>query len=342
VKRAALALLLIASGARADTVWDRAIETGSPNIHRDLYEKEMADGDEYTLLANSRTSNTATIRHSLELALVSYRNAAKALPTAGEPYYRIGELLHTFYFECDFVGGWSPPTCNNSDLTKARELVDAWDAFEARSPLDPRINEILYPRAIARTKLVMVEPAKAPQYLNGALRDYEAVIERWKYGLFSRRYEIAKDTLYGNLAETYMMLGRLDDAIDAYKEAIHSGGDSSIVYGLAVALDRDERTQQAFNLIRSKNAIADWEAFQARFSQGHVFYVPRGEENYYFALVEEALGAYDRAMTHWQAYIASGAHPQYQPRAKAHLEALKTQKRLKPPLPSLDVFEGIR
>jgi len=342
MKRAALALILIASAARADNVWDHALKTGAPDVNRDLYDKEMADGDEYTQLANSRSSNVATVRHSLDLALVSYRNAAKALPDAAEPYYRIGELIHSFVFECDFLQGWQPPTCNNEDLQKAREMVDAWDAFEARAPLDPRVTELLYPRAIARTKLVKEvrsDPKKAQQYLMGALRDYEAAIERWKDGIYAKHYELAKDTLYGNLAETYMMVGRLDDAIDAYKEAINAGADTSVVYGLAVALDRDERTTQALNLIRSKNARADYQIYVQRYANHQIFYVPDGEAFYYFALIEEALGAYDRSIEHWQQYIASGAHAQYQPRAKAHLDALLAQKRLRPSLPSLDLFE---
>jgi len=339
MRRAALALVLIASAARADNVWDHALQTGAPDVNHDLYDKEMADGDEYTQLANSRSSNTATVRHSLDLALVSYRNAAKAMPDAAEPYYRIGELIHSFVFECDFLQGWQPPTCNNEDLQKAREMVEAWDAFEARAPLDPRVTELLYPRAIARTKLVKGEPAKAKQYLMGALRDYEAAIDRWKYGIYARHYELAKDTLYGNLAETYMMVGRLDDAIDAYKEAINAGADTSVVYGLAVALDRDERSAQALNLIRSKNARSDYQQFMNKYVNHLVFYVPSGEEFYYFALIEEALGAYDASIQHWQQYIASGAHPQYQPRAKAHLDSLLAQKRLRPSLPSLDLFE---
>src|SRR5262245_14685149 len=237
MKRAVLATLLIATGARADTVWDRALETGAPSVDRDLYEKEMSDGDDFVRLANSHGTSLANVKHSFELAIVSYRNAAKAMPKAAEPYYRIGKLIQEFYFDCQPDPlNMPPPTCDRNEvhlneLKMARRLVEAWDAFEARAPLDPRVTELLESRAIARTKLVTEEPKKATQYLNGALADYEAALARWKDGLYANRY--SKKLLYGNLAETYMMVGRLDDAIDAYKEAWAAGGNISVVYGMA-------------------------------------------------------------------------------------------------------------
>ena len=48
-----------------------------------------------------------------------------------------------------------------------------------------------------------------------------------------------------------------------------------------------------------------------------------------FALAEEAFGQYEAAAVEWRAFIKSGAHPQYQPRAKQHLTALQG-KRNKP------------
>jgi len=344
MKRAILATLLVATGARADTVWDQALH---PEPDRDVYEAEMTDGDEFASQAASHSGSYAAIKHSVDMALISYKNAAKAMPAAAEPYFRIGAVIHGFY-ACEISELPQPPTCHQGEayeLKYSKDLVEAWDAFEARAPLDPRIAEFLDVRAIARTKLVKLEPQSAQRHLNGALRDYEAAIERWKDGLYARNFEIRKEQLYGNLAETYMMVGRLDDAIDAYKESLLAGGDTSVKYGLAVALDRDERTQQAIDLIRgnkSSNPINDFELYKERVQRGYVFYVPDGEQYYYLALIEEALGRYSDAMEDWRNFIQSGAHPQYQPRAKAHLEALKTQKRLRPPLPALDPFEGLR
>ncbi len=75
--------------------------------------------------------------------------------------------------------------------------------------------------------------------------------------------------------------------------------------------------------------------------QGGTFFVPEGEKFYYFALSDEAFGFEDEAIENWQRYIKSNAHPEFQPRAKAHLDVLlaKKQRRkavpIDPPWPEL-------
>ena len=70
--------------------------------------------------------------------------------------------------------------------------------------------------------------------------------------------------------------------------------------------------------------------FHRKVSVSHqTFFVPYGEEFYYFALAYEAFGMTESAIEYWQKYLMSGAHPEYQPRAKAHLDPLLAERRRK-------------
>jgi tetratricopeptide (TPR) repeat protein len=172
---------------------------------------------------------------------------------------------------------------------------------------------LLFHRAVLHTRLVTKE------HLEAATRDYEKIMART---------DEPDETVLANLAETYMMLGRLDDSIETYRQALRTSRNTETVYGLAVALDRDERGGQARDLIigQGEQQMAD---FHRKVNEGSTFFVPRGEEFYYFALAYEAFGETDKAIDFWQKYIQSGAHPEYQPRAHAHLDPMLADKKRK-------------
>jgi tetratricopeptide (TPR) repeat protein len=319
-----LLVAVLASAAQAD-VWQRALDRDTIDHH--AFEEAIAKGDEAAIAANSRSVSLPQVKRDLDTAIEQYRLAAKANPKSPEPYFRIGMILNSFFFECEEPP--APPTCSGRmNSEKAREIVDAWDTFEKLSPLDPRINELLLKRAILKTKLVAQAPSEK-RLLEDAMRDYQTLIER-DDGLMN----MALDGVIGNLAETYMMLGRLDDAIDSYRDAYRAGGRGSVIYGLAVALDRNDRAEDAMTLIRDLG-IAGKDRFQQDLDLGRIFFVPFGEHHYYMALAEEAFGNYDKAIDEWKQFVRSGAHPEYQPRAKQHLDALLAKKNLrwKPPTP---------
>jgi len=326
MKRIALTTLLAATvlfGSYAHAnVWDDAIKAGAPDPDQIKYESEMAQGDEHARLSNVRSTSYAEVKNQVGLAVASYRAAALAKPTEGEPYFRIGRVLYSHYLECDDTSRRSM-LCNPKQLnrSKAEDVIAAWDAFEQRAPLDPRVSvgafgdtEILFRRAILRTKLA----TKA--HLDAAAKDYEKILARMDTS------DGPGEHVIGNLAETYMMVGRLEESIEMYKQALRGAADTSTWYGFAVALDRDERTAQALEVI-STLGKSQRDEFHNRVAQGATFFVPEGEKFYYFALVDEALGFDDDAIDYWRQYINSGAHAQYQPRAKAHLEALQKKKR---------------
>jgi tetratricopeptide (TPR) repeat protein len=273
-----------------------------------------------------------TVRNQVTMAEDAYRKAISLRPDAAEPYFRIGSLLLHFYLDCN-SGRDRPLTCDQNpsfvNIPATRRALTAWDEFEARAPLDPRVNEMLFHRGIYRTKLVVAtrDAKEAKQLLAGAAADYEALLARTD-GTSGHDSSL----LLGNLAETYMMLGRLDEAITTYERALRSGGLISTVYGLAVALDRDERGETALDVIRDQG-VQQLQVYKHELTEGQVFYVPAGEEYYYVALAYEAFGEIDESIDCWNRYIQSGAHPEYQPRAKEHLELLQKNRKVRPRLP---------
>ena len=345
MKRLALIALVIAHTASAD-VWQHAIDAGSPDALQDVYETALRSGDELASQATAQAASREAIRALVQHAATSYRSAAAAKPKEPESYYRLGRLIYSFYFECTS----SPIQMNPSplciadpsyfDRKHAEEVIAAWTTFEKLAPLDPRLGvmrddgtatvpsidfQLLFHRAVLHTRLA------GKTDLEAATRDYEEILAR---------ADDPDETVLGNLAETYMMLGRLDEAIDTYRQALRTSLRSETVYGLAIALDRDERGGQARDLILSQGeqAVTD---FEKKVRDGSTFFVPSGEEYYYFALIYESFAMDESAIEYWQKYIQSGAHPEFQPRAKAHLATLladKNKKVLKIESPWHDLF----
>jgi len=325
-----IALLLCSQNARAGDFWSTISEDDAAAMARRNYEKAMEEGDSLASLAISHATNNDEMKRQLQLAIRAYENAELARPDAPEPHFRAGLVLRNFFVECsDHVGlTWCIPG-HPSPIDAAR-MADEWMAFVKLAPLDPRVDyELMFDIAIANTHAVAREtnPDKARPRLEAALSFYQAALERVNL--------IDQNTTQrlGNMAETYMMLGRLDEAISTYEEIVRGSADSETTYGLAVALDRDEQGQKARELIRALGAD-EFERFKASVVKGETFFVPDGEVYYYLALCEDAFGVDDRAAIDWQRYIDSGAHPQYDDRAKANLAALAKHKHKPPASPA--------
>ena len=319
-------VVALATPPAAADVWKHAIEGKDV---QDTYEASLAEGDAFATRANARGLTASAVAKLVDQAIDQYQQAAKVRPAEGEPYYRIANVLESYFTDCSTytVRGLNmPPTCLGNgrvDLRRAEQTVTAWEEFEKRASLDPRLADSLFSRAILRTKLV--QSAKTPKHLlEGALADYRALLDRADGLTIS-----PPEQVWGNLAETYMMLGKMEDAIEAYHIALRLGGDSSTAYGLAVALDRDGSPAEALEVIRSQSEQA-FVQYRSRYARGEIFYVPQGEEYYYLALVYEAWDRIPQAIEFWRQFIRSGAHPQFQPRAKQHLDALQAQVKAQP------------
>lgn len=333
----ALALGFALCATAHASVWDRALVSPEDEAAKELYDAKMLEGDTATLTSTIQSTSIKNSLESIRRAEAAYRAASKLRPREAEPYFRIGNLLYQMHFDCEQQSSQLSqlPTCDPMYATPKRmELtLDAWDEFERRAPLDPRVGEILLKRALLNTKLVNGSPSDH-RHLEAAARDYQAALDR-SDGLATTR---GSEQLLGNLAETYMMLGRLDDAVATYQRAIAVGAARvSTVYGLAVALDRNDSGDQALRYILGQG-VTGFDSFNKDYLQRSVFFVPEGEANYYFALANEAFGNYGSALEFWNRYLASGAHPEFQPRAREHIEQLRKKRvrAVEPPLPDPD------
>lgn len=301
--------LVAAAPARAGSPWAEHSRTAA-----DLeYQVQMARGDDLAVQAMEARGMRSVQRrrwvpwHELAVrAVEAYELAAEARPDAAEPHYRAAEILHSSFLD-------SPSTTSEPvlpDRVVAERALAHWQAFAERAPLDPRVTATLFDRALVRTRL-----ATEPDFQQ-AISCYETLVERSDLRSLSAE-QVA--TWLANLAETYMMVGRLADSIETYQRALEYRADFTYGYGLAVALDRDRQTALAREVMLSY-AVTDR---MRDLRRGSVFFVPEGEIEYYLALGHEALEDFDQAAIHYRQFIASGAHPRYQARAAENLRRVE-------------------
>jgi len=318
---AAAALCTVSGAARGDDLWARATEPGEAEVARRIYDENMRVGDEYVIVAAADSTRSADKRRFALRAVLAYQTAARARPDAAEPHFRAGLAMHTFFVDCDRATPLCTPT--HSPPREVEQVLAHWSEFERLAPLDPRIDgHFLFERALLHTKI------GTTPHIEQALVDYKKILERGDMASGGGNGALPFEdwgTTYSNMAETYMMLGRLDEAIAAYRDALRFRQHTPYFYGLAVALDRDEQGAQAREIIVALG-LHSFEAFQAEVASGATFYVPDEERYYYYALAAEALGLDEPALQSWDRFIASGIYPAYQPRARANREALARRR----------------
>ena len=284
------------------------------------FQRHMERGDKLAIEA----ANTGMLRrrpgrrpigwsHAKELAkqaVRAYERATGVAPNAAEPHFRAAAVLNRHLLSSDSLA-------LNSAVLRDRKYADRalehWRAFATLAPLDPRVTDTLFDQALVHTRLATEDDFRA------AVRCYEILLERTSSAGGMRDF----GTYYGNLAETYMMIGQLADAIATYERALEYGNSPIHGYGLAVALDRDGQNERAREVMLTYAMADRLSALQ----RDGVFFVPRGESDYYLGLGYETLGDTTRALKYYRRYIKSNAHPRYQPRAKAHIKALEATKK---------------
>ena len=302
---AVTAALLAAAPARADDLWSAVAVTAEQDRAQREYDRAMLDGDDaVTAAANTQIRDVR--QRLVDRAIIAYELAARARPDDPEPHFRAATVLRDFLVECkprhDVV---CPPAITPA---QAARMIEHWNMFERLAPGDPRIpEEILFERALQRTRL------GTDADLIAASADYRKLLDARPNG--------DPSTVLGNLAETYMMLGDLDRAIETYRQTMAHGADLSQEFGLAVALDRDEQGTEARTIMAARGP-AGLARFQLALLGNDIFFVPVGEEQYYLALGAESLGNPSEAIARWDEFIASGAHPQFAARARHNRDAL--------------------
>jgi tetratricopeptide (TPR) repeat protein len=283
------------------------------------YDKAMRLGDGYAVRAASEirprvrgyppVRPTVTQLSLAERALKAYEDAAKADPTKGEPHYRAAVVINAHWLANE--SHYSPMLAPH-----ARRAVHHWQEFERLAPLDPRVRAMLNTRTLVRTKLA------SDKDFEHALADYERLMR-----LSPSDSLIADEAArrLSNMAEIYMMLGRLDEAITRYKESLDYAHEPSHALGLAVALDRDGQRVKAREVARTYFSESAWARFKYHLEEDLVFFVPPGEVYYYDGLIHEVFDMPSEAIDRYRSFIRSGAHPQFQARARENIEDLRKQ-----------------
>lgn len=326
----ALAAPSATAGGKPSDFWYELARDPASEVAEREYDAQMLEGDSNLDFAVAEGQVALTRERFLEKAITAYEAAARARPDQAEPHFRAAAALHAFYIECNTRE--SAALCRGTGANPARQqrrmerIIRHWNAFEAKAPRDPRlVDDIYFERAILHTKLATTE------HLALARDDYKKLLAR---ASIEHRYGALAS---GNLAETEMMLGDLDAAIIQYRRTLEVAQSVSLYFGLAVALDRDEQGHLARSLLGTFG-VSGVRQLEEQITHGEVFYVPLGEAYYYLALGYEAIGVDEVALRYYDQFLASGAHPQFAPRARANRAAIveRRSKRVPTDQPRLE------
>jgi tetratricopeptide (TPR) repeat protein len=292
------ALVALPASAPASEFWEPALGSaeGETNVAA-----AMREGDRLAEEAarHSMRSPRRARRLALEAA-EAYERAIAADPAHAVAYYRAAEVIYAHFVRSD--------DAPERELTE--RAISHWRRFVKLEPLDPRVLDVLNRRSLTHTKLVDRE------HLENALEDYRDLL-----ALLDGRSTTPEGmaTWLSNKAEILMMLGRLNESIPLYERSLAYQDRALYAYGLAVALDRDGQTAKAREVMRGYAATDELRDL----TRPGVFFVPDGEIDYYLGLGHDALGNHERALGHFERFVASGAHPQFQDRAREHVQALR-------------------
>ncbi len=255
-------------------------------------------------------------KRTFEDALSAFQEANRHSPTRADGWFWTAKVL--------------------SRLDRSKEAIVAFGKVRRldRSFADP--YTVAFSLGIAYSKVGEFE--NAVQEYDRAIR----VLASRGQGSYDARQNQA--ILEANAAEALMALGRLDEAIQRYQEALslHSGH-TLAWWGLAVALDRDEQTSKAFEAAtRALSGDADMRLL----TSSDVFFIPVGDIHYYSGLGKLAKGDRAGAKQEFEEFLRALPTSAWAPRARAHLVRLGVAPDPKPkrkglaPRPTPGVGDG--
>jgi tetratricopeptide (TPR) repeat protein len=240
-------------------------------------------------------------RRLMAVALTEFRRAARAVPDSGIAHYWVGRSAR-------WLEDWKLAI---SALRRARRL-DADLTEDQRYFLSSKLALAL--SSLGRLEETLREYDLALQLIRGLGPDARQRLTRSPYRV-NLRHEEAR--LLGNSAEFLMALGRLDEALRRYHEALRLHPTETLhQWGLAVAYDRDEQFAKALEYARQ---AASRRQGMRRLTAVGVSFIPDGELHYYQAMGYLALGRFDEARRQWQAYLEKLPDGPWSFRARAHL-----------------------
>ena len=228
------------------------------------------------------------VRRSLE----PLGEAARLCPTSLEVFVLLGQLRVELGLHEEA----------RAALERARVIEDARPCERACPPRDPHLAfELGFVRALAGD-------------LQGSLIEYHRSVDAG--GLGTDQWLLAYD-----LGDTLMALGRLSEAVDAYRRAVKAAPHEAIArFALAVALDRESDREAA--LVELDAALAIDPRLWC-LTSGRYLFVPPSDQHYYLALCALRRGRLEDARRELEAFLGDGPDGPYAARARAHLEALR-------------------
>jgi tetratricopeptide (TPR) repeat protein len=151
--------------------------------------------------------------------------------------------------------------------------------------------------------------------------DYEGAIDGLRRILAGGgAAEAAAGYVHWHLGESYMALGRLDEALASLQQAYRLlPYAANISFALAVAYDRDEEPTQ------SRDALSRALEREPRVSTSSLLsssriWIPADDQHYYLGLAYLGAGEAPRALYHLRRYISTTGEGMWTARARAHLE----------------------
>ena len=154
---------------------------------------------------------------------------------------------------------------------------------------------------------------------------HDAAVAHYRRLLLEPSGEAGLDTLHGNLADCYLALGRIDEAIGEYQAAIALSPRRALYYfGLAVAYDRDERASRA---VEEMGRALELDANLVELGSPSTYFVPAEDVHYYHGLAHQVAAAADpprrlTAIAHFRKYLAVAPPGPWTARAREHLAEL--------------------
>ncbi|MCP4449568.1 MAG: hypothetical protein GY811_30180 [Myxococcales bacterium] len=309
---------LPAAAAQAEELSPTATKTGSSAdfwgvdaSQTAAFEARMTRADSLALLATDYETREIRRAALAARAMSEYEEALKLDPKSSEAHFRAA-LVSLRFLTAENV----PPS------RELRRLIVHLVAFEELAPSDPRLTSLLFARSLARTKLI--GQGGDSRDLERAIGDYDkhlALLDQSNSWVRNRM-----STTLSNRAELLMMLGRLEEAITGYEEAIAIEASISYGYGLAVALDRDGQDFLARDVARTYALLDPSDAL----TQGGTFFVPQGEIHYYQALRAESIANYRTAKTAYEAFLVRLPRSRFAAKARKNLQAIRSKAASQP------------
>ena len=298
LRRCALPVLAALLCARAAAGGEDPAKAAA--ARRKAYDGAMAAAAEMV----DRARQMPSARRELALQAIDlYRRASLDQPQEPEPHYHAG----TVYADI---------------LRDPARAIAAWQRVRALDPKYVHDPDMSFKLGIELSRLG---------------RFTEAVVEYDRAA--SYKAEIGRpDIVLGNSAEAAMGAGLLDESIRRYRLALAAptmdpASTALHLFGLAVALDRDEQVHAAREIMLR---ALDLDPHRASMGpERGVFFVPEGDHHYYEALAQLHAGRPAEARYEFEQFLAQLPGDQYARRARAHVAALAKDPRSRlTPVPS--------